>query len=748
MMNLSLRGSLLLPLLLIFLCCSSRSLAAEVLPGHLIGQVKDKSNGETLGWTNLYLQEINRAVTAHENGAYHFMDIPPGEYHLQVYRVGYHNRTIRVEIEAGKTHTVDIYLDVETIYSKTILVEADSQTNSFLYQSDIHISGENLRENLGLTLAETLEDEPGLSQRSMGPAPARPVLRGLDGDRLLIVEDGQRIGDLSATASDHAVVIDPINSDLIEVIRGPKAMIYGSNTIAGVIDVSRNFIPGGRPHKTEGSLTLQGESINSGLAGAVKAVVPAGKLAISTDGSWRKAASLRTPQGILENTAIKTYNASLGSGYYSDWGMIGSAFSQYNSEYGIPPLPDSAGGHPGGANIRMYRSHFESRLEFYNEMPGIKRTEINYSYSSYFHEEYPPHSSGQSTDQALFGVETHNLQLNFHLNKSKILKYGLLGVWAESRKYIASGSNFTTDANEKAGSVFYFHEYQHNNFSVGGTVRYDFRRVDPEEKKFSNTLNDSIRIRSLSGFSAAAGLKYNFGQLEGGLNLFKSLRLPGVEELYSEGPHVAAYAYEVGNPGLKAEKGLGTELFFELKTDRLNGRLAVYQNLIDGYIYPKNTNRHSSRRYDLIVYQYVGQTALMRGAEAALHWHFTNNWFTRANFSYVSGRLPEQDEFLPRIPPLEYKLNLSYKKAVFSAGITARGASAQNNLAEYEEPTAAYLLFDLDGHYNLKWLGYFHTLTMQINNLTNKTYYNHLNRVKIIMPEPGRNLNILYRVYF
>jgi len=723
-------------------------MSGEALPGHLVGQVKDKSSGETLGWTSLYLQELNRAVTAHEDGTYHFIDIPAGTYHLQVYRVGYHNRTILVEIDAGKTKTIDIHLDLETLFSKTIVVEEDSQKNSLLYRSDIHISGENLRENLGLTLAETLGDEPGLSQRSMGPAPARPVLRGLDGDRLLIVEDGQRIGDLSATASDHAVVVDPINSDLIEVIRGPKALIYGSNTIAGVIDVSRNYIPGGKPHKIEGSISLQGESVNSGLAGAMKTVLPLGPFALSADGSWRKAESLRTPLGILNNTGIETYNFSAGTGYYSGIGMAGLAFSQYHTEYGIPPLPDSAGGHNDGAMISMYRSHFESRIELYHDLRWIKRTEISNSYSSYFHKEFPPFDAGQSTDQALFGVETFNTQLNFHLNKSRFIKHGILGAWFEYRKYIASGSNFTTDADEQSAALFYFHEYQYKNFSVGGTLRYDFRQVDPDEKKYSNTLKDSIRVRHLSGLSAAAGLRYNFGQIEAGLNLFKSLRLPGVEELYSEGPHVAAYAYEIGNPGLSTERGFGSELFVGFTANSVEGRVAVYQNYIDGYIYPRNTNRHSARRYDLIVYQYVGQTALFRGAEAGLHWHFYDNWFTKANISYVSGILPDADEYLPRIPPMEYKLSLVYKKVSFAAGITSRGALAQKHLAEFEEPTAAYLLADLEGHYNFIAAGFFHTVTLQINNLSNETYYNHLNRVKIIMPEPGRNVNILYRVYF
>jgi iron complex outermembrane receptor protein len=213
--------------------------------GALEGEIIDFDSGEKLGWTTVLIEELNRSVTAHSNGSFHFFRLPSGTYTLKSFRVGYQNSSKIVQIREQDTTRIVLAIKAAPISGEAVIVEADreDQTLSVLQQPVVEVSGKNLRQNLGTTIAETIEDEPGLATRTMGPAPARPVLRGLSGDRLLVLEDGARTGDLSATSSDHAVVIEPMTAERIEVIRGPEALQFGGSTLGGVVNVVRNYVP-------------------------------------------------------------------------------------------------------------------------------------------------------------------------------------------------------------------------------------------------------------------------------------------------------------------------------------------------------------------------------------------------------------------------------------------------------------------------------------------------------------------------
>ena len=197
----------------------------------------------------------------------------------------------------------------------------------------------------------------------MGPAPARPVLRGLSGDRLLVLEDGERTGDLSATSSDHAVAIEPMTTERIEVVRGPGTMLYGSNALGGVVNVVRGYVPAEQPQGRNGSFTWQAESVTGGLSAGLAFEQPLGPLAMRFDSSLRNAGDVSTPRGPLANTDIRTGNGSLGVSLVRPWGHLGVSGSLYDSEYGIPPDPE--GGHPLGISILLERQHLESRAEFW-----------------------------------------------------------------------------------------------------------------------------------------------------------------------------------------------------------------------------------------------------------------------------------------------------------------------------------------------------------------------------------------------
>ena len=184
----------------------------------ITGSIRDAETGAPVAYVQIYLEEAARATQTDENGRFILVNLTGGSDRLHAFRIGYEERHVNVELSGGADEVLNIVMRHEAIHVEEIVVHESRETSDQLGTSAFAMGGGNLRENLGSTIAETLENEPGISMRSMGPAPARPVLRGLGGERLLLLEDGERTGDLSQSSSDHAVAIDPLMTDEIEVI--------------------------------------------------------------------------------------------------------------------------------------------------------------------------------------------------------------------------------------------------------------------------------------------------------------------------------------------------------------------------------------------------------------------------------------------------------------------------------------------------------------------------------------------------
>ena len=713
--------------------------------GSLAGHVIDAESGQPVGWTTVVIEGLERARVSDAGGYFFFANVPPGAYVLQSLHVGYHEARFEVEVVAGDTTHVDLAIGHESLHMETIVVEGEAESAlAPLQEPEVVFSGSKLRQNLSRTIAETIDYEPGIAQRSMGPAPARPVLRGLGGDRLLMVEDGERTGDLSGSSSDHAVAIEPMTTERIEIVRGPRTLLYGSNALAGVVNVVRGYVPSEQPDGFGGSVTYQGESVNRGLSGGLTLEQGLGPLALRFDSSLRNADDIATPHGKLANTDIRTGNASVGLSLVRPWGHVGASGSLYDSNYGIPPDPE--GGHPDGVSIDLQRQHLEGRGEILTGPDWLQRLELHHSFSRYQHGEFE--ASGDLGME--FGVLTHNSGALAHLDRMGSFANGAIGLWYEYRNYAAAGLNFTPPAEEYAGALFTYQEWEHGPWAINAALRVDARRVDPREERDSRRVG---RIQTLDFAGMSAGLSNHYRASSGltlGTTLMRTFRPPGLEELFSEGPHLAAYSYEVGNGALDSERGLGLELFADYHHEEGHVHLAVFRNAIDGYIFPKNSGERSLRRADLFLYQTVGERVLMHGAEATFDWHVADYWKAAGTLSYVRGYLIDlNDEPLPRLPPLQGHLGLTCEPTeALSATVDLRLAAEQSQIGEFEKPTEGYAVLDFSGQYYAEWGGRLHTFALTLENATDAVYRNHLNRVKEILPEPGRNLRLLHKIFF
>ena len=713
--------------------------------GSLAGHVIDAESGQPVGWTTVVIEELERARVSDAEGYFFFANVPPGAYVLQSLHVGYHEARFEVEVVAGDTTHVDLVIGHESLHVEGILVEGERTSPvSPLQTPEVVFSGSKLRQNLSRTIAETIDYEPGIAQRSMGPAPSRPVLRGLGGDRLLMVEDGERTGDLSGSSSDHAVAIEPMTTERIEIVRGPRTLLYGSNALAGVVNVVRGYVPSEQPDGFGGSVIYQGESVNRGLSGGLTLEQGLGPLALRFDSSLRNADDIATPHGKLANTDIRTGNASVGLSLVRPWGHVGASGSLYDSDYGIPPDPE--GGHPDGVSIDLQRQHLEGRGEILTGPDWLQRLELHHSFSRYQHGEFE--ASGDLGME--FGVLTHNTGALAHLDRMGPFANGAVGLWYEYRNYAAAGLNFTPPAEEYAGALFTYQEWEHGPWAINAALRVDARRVDPREERDSRRVG-RIQTRDFAGVSAGLSNHYRASSgLTLGTTLMRTFRPPGLEELFSEGPHLAAYSYEVGNGALDSERGLGLEMFVDYHHEEGHVHLAVFRNAIDGYIFPKNSGEPSLRRADLFLYRTVGERVLMHGAEVTFDWHVADYWKAAGTLSYVRGHLIDlNDEPLPRLPPLQGHLGLTCEPTeALSATIALRLATEQNRIGEFEKPTEGYAVLDFSSQYYAQWGGRLHTFALTLENATDAVYRNHLNRVKEILPESGRNLRLLHKIFF
>ncbi len=633
-----------------------------------------------------------------------------------------------------------VSMDGSVVQLQEILVTPDDDVLAQLeITTSLVLSEEQLDAKMGITIADALRDEVSVAQRSMGRAVARPVIRGMGGDRLLILEDGERTGDKSASAADHAVVIDPSTAKNIKVIRGPASLIYGSNTLGGVVDVKRETVPRTLPHHPSVDLKFQGESVNSGITATTGLTIPIGDLAWRLAWNRRYADDTRTPVGILENTSLSNTNFSSGASVVKNWGHLGISGGRNRSDYGIPGSPE---GHISGVNIELDRQRYEGNFEYSINGSFFEKLKIHSTHTRYQHQEFESNKT--------LGVEfialTTNVSALAHLSDDAIT-----GVWSEYRDHSTGGFYWTPHAREMSIAGFYFNQKKVSDFTLQGAVRYDFKRVEPFTTG-TVTAAGIVRRRNFGGVSGAVSSIYHWtGGLKAGATMMKTFRAPGIEELFSDGPHLAAYSYEIGNSELGTENGWGTEAFLRYKGNRLKLNLAIFSNQIYGYLIPANTGEKewgSGAAGWLWIYQYRGLDAVLDGAELTVDAEIVPRVHAQVRTSYVRGTLKDSELPIERMPPLNGKIALRYVTEPLNLHLTARFANSQHRLGEFEEPTDGYIAYDLGCQYLFSIWGLQHQAVFAIENLLDSEYRQHLSRIKSVMPEPGRNIKFLFRTLF
>jgi iron complex outermembrane receptor protein len=539
------------------------------------------------------------------------------------------------------------------------------------------------------------------------------------------------------------------------------SLLYGSSALGGVVNVIREEIPGALPEHTRAALSVQGATVAPGGTVGGWVVTPFRGLALRAEGSGRSQGDLHTPDGTVTNTDAQTMGAAAGAGAAGDWGHGGIAYRFYQNDYGIPG--GFVGGHQQGVDISMRRHTARGEFEHHFEHRTLSRVRVTGQYSDYYHTEMSPSGSIGT----LFGQDLASLETVALHNHWGPFTQGAAGIRGQYRDVRTGGSLRTPSTYDFSGAVFAVEEIGQGRLRGQIGLRYEAARYVPRDTSAFIVIGGErvpVQPRNFGDFAASAGVLFAIRRdLSVGISIARAFRTPDFNELYSNGPHLAANSYDVGNPALQSESGLGADLFVRVTAGRVEAQAAAFVNDLTNYIFPSSRGQSELGPQGQPRFQYSNENARFVGAEGSVAIALTPALLLDGTISHVLAEFtssrdsipiitPSDTSFIaaspypPLIPPLRGRIGLRYERQAWFAGLAMQLVAAQDRVGDFETPTAGYALAELAVGLRLLAGNRLHAITLRVDNLGDRRYRDHMSRIKDIMPGPGRNVSLLYRL--
>ncbi len=743
------RAAVWLLALSIGLALSVPAQAQPAAGGTLTGKVTTL-DGQPVADAEVRIVELNRRTIVDSEGAFRFEGVPAGSYLLEARNNRLGGAVQRVRVAAGGTADVALALDIAR-YRDEIVVTAspDPRSQEEITAATTVVDEEQLQQQLQPTLGETLNKEPGVSSTFFGPGASRPVIRGLGGDRVRVLESGIGSGDASTTSPDHAVTVDPLSAERIEIVRGPATLLYGSSAVGGVVNVIESRIPNYVPQqKLSGTLDVRGGGNADERAGNLRLDGGAGQLAWHLEGFKRETDDYESGAGPVINSDLDSQGGSAGVSWVGTGGYLGVSGTRFDTTYGNPAEEI--------VTIDMQQRRLDLQGEVTQPFSAFRGLKVRFGRTDYEHVE-------------LEGAEVGTRFLNDAWEgriEAVQRAYGPLsgsfGVQLGKREFSALGEEaFVPPTNTDNWAAFTFQEITRGSLRYQLGLRYETQTVDAE-------VTEGINSRDLAGVSASLGLIWLPGDDFGvSLAVSRSIKLPNAEELFSNGPHIATNAFEIGDPSLDEEKNLGAEVSFRKRSGRLTGAINLFANRYDGFIFEQLTGefegggegeeggeakQEEEEEEPLRIVRFVQRDAEFRGAELTgilelLHAepHHLNAEF---GADFVRAELRDTGEPLPRIPPRRYRLGFHYRGDRFQGLVEGLRVERQDRISEFETETPGYTLLNANLGYRLIAGNVIYDLLLRGNNLTDELAFNHVSFLKEVAPLPGRDVSLALRVSF
>lgn len=622
------------------------------------------------------------------------------------------------------------------------------------------LSGESLVLRRGSTLGETLDGLPGVSSSYFGPNANRPMIRGQDSDRIRMLSNSGVPLDASALSYDHAVPIDPLVVERVEVLRGPAALLYGGSAVGGVVNAIDNRIPKAAISGPTGAGELRygGPSTERGAAALLE--TGAGDFAWHADAFWRQTDNTRVPwyprpdgnggsvmSDQILNSASKSYGGAFGGSRVWNSGFLGAAVDTFRSDYGVVAEPD--------VTIDMFLNKLTLAGETRDLGGPISAVSGQWLVSNYQHQEI----EGSGEVATTFKNRGSDLRLQAEHRTLSIgggQLQGVFGLQTEMADFSALGEEaFVPSTNSRHLALFALEEYQigAGKLVFGGRVSH--ARIASEGDGPGQAQFGPPQSRSFTPFSAAIGGVYNLDekwQLLG--NFSYTERAPTFFELYANGLHVATGAYEEGNPDLSMEKGTNLDVALAWKDGPNSLTLGAFGSDFSNYIALLATGQEVLTDEGLVpVYAFTGVPVRMYGAEVAGTWRLLEGKQTldlNGSFDAMRSTNEASGQPLPRIPPTRVTLGLTWRMGDWMARAEGIYAAAQDRVPTDDPPTPAYTIVNLSASYQLRLAGSEGIAFLRINNVGNELAYNAttIATVRPLAPLPGRGVMVGLRMNF
>lgn len=742
---------------------------------------------------------LNYSQRVNESGQFAFEEVPAGSVLLRAESLIWGRNSTTVTVVAGETSEVNIEVLLH-VRLEEMVVSAGPTTlpRSQLVNPVNVLTRDDLLEAGGLSLGESLKNQAGLASTYFGPGASRPIIGGVGASRVKILRHGLDVGDVSDQSEDHAVGVDAFDAERIEIIRGPAALLYGSDITGGVVNVLDGHIPSEKPvNRIEGMVMGRGGLGASERGGGGSLTGALGNFVWRARGLLRETGDVSTPlfnpesghdehdeheeghdeheEGEpqlvdhIENSGTSLSRGSLGVSWLGNRGYIGAAVSFHNTDYGVP------GGHMHGHGEHEDEEHLDEEEHdeheedehshgeeeevsialdlnsvtydvegaYFFEDAAVKEIRFRFGVTDYTHSELEQAESGPD----MVGIVYENNQWEGRLEVDHSLHrktQGVAGIQVKRRDLALNAvgdhsilpTTLTTDV-----GIFAMERINLGALRLEMSGRMQWLSHDAVDRT----------DRSFSSLSLGAGLNYEVSeQWNLSLSLARAAKNPSTAELYFNGVHAAIRSVERGNENLEVEVTNNATVSSYVHAGRFNLTLTGYINQSDNFIYFAPTGLIEE---ELPVLQTSQSEARITGMEIAadvdLFRKEGSNLILGLTGDYVNGRLTLEGGNLPRIPPLRLGASLQYSLNNFSTSLSVERIAKQDQVfAITEDETDGYTMVDAKAGYRLVVGSTVQSISLQGLNLTNKLARSHTSLLKEIVPLPGRDIRLTYTLHF
>jgi iron complex outermembrane receptor protein len=661
--------------------------------------------------------------------------------------------------------------DFHTPESNEIVVTGFARTRGDILSGTSVVSGDDLTRDLRPSIGETLQHLPGVSATSFGPNASRPVLRGFQGERVRLLTDGIGSLDASSTSADHAVAINPLTADRIEVLRGPAALLFGSSAIGGVVNVIDARIPRRVPDEpvhVDGILTY-GSAANERSANGSVDVPIGGNFVVHVDGNYSKtddmeigghaltaalrAQALASPDPAiraladikdrLPNSAAETWDVAAGAAWIRGDNNVGFSINHYDSLYGVPirysldPAIEAE-----APRIDIAQTRVDGRAEIDTGAGFLDSIRLRGGYSDYRHFELEEDGSVGTR----FDSNGYEGRAEFRQSTRGGWGGGFGAQYFHRDLAIQGAEKFLPPSSTNQLGLFVLETLDRGAFKAEGGLRYEHTSLTADADPVLG--NPDLR-RSFDAITASAGASYTFAPgWKIGLNGSRSERAPSAEELFANGPHAGTQSFEVGDPDLGTERSWGLEATLHGSGANYSFSASIFHSWFDGYIYETPTGAIQD---DLPVFQYFQADARYFGVELEGSLHIAEIGSVLLNVDgvadYVRATIAGAGP-APRIPPMRLLGGIEAQSNHVSGRVEVEWVSDQDRTAAFETVTDGYTMVNASLAIHPFGRSNTSAIILSASNIFDVDARRHASFLKDFAPLAGRDLRISARFTF